>query len=33
MRQQSGASYLGHFAHYEEPDLIIFPLDPGWTQT
>jgi len=22
-----------HFAHYEEPNLIIFPLDPGWTQT
>ncbi|KAK6910017.1 hypothetical protein I204_04935 [Kwoniella mangroviensis CBS 8886] len=30
---KSGASYLGHFAHYEEPDLIVFPLDPGWTQT
>ncbi|WWC67119.1 uncharacterized protein I206_101026 [Kwoniella pini CBS 10737] len=30
---KAGASYLGHFAHYEEPDLVIFPLDPGWTQT
>nr|XP_019013348.1 uncharacterized protein I206_01414 [Kwoniella pini CBS 10737]OCF52129.1 hypothetical protein I206_01414 [Kwoniella pini CBS 10737] len=28
-----GATYLARYAHFEHPELIIFPLWPGWVRT
>nr|XP_019010248.1 uncharacterized protein I206_04716 [Kwoniella pini CBS 10737]OCF49029.1 hypothetical protein I206_04716 [Kwoniella pini CBS 10737] len=28
-----GATYLARYAHFEHPDLIIFPICPGWVAT
>ena len=31
--RQSAMNYLARYAHFEEPELIIFSLSPGWVQT
>lgn len=30
---QSSCNYLARYAHFENPELVVFSLSPGWVQT